>query len=98
MVQSLAERVPRLFGKLDTDRGEIEHALEMAFPLLKFVFKPKEFRIVPVMAGAIDFAKCQEVAAALATFANNTTLFVTLLGYHIQEGSVRLLHDGSPPH
>jgi AmmeMemoRadiSam system protein B len=76
VVHGLVDRFPDLFAKLDAETAAIEHSLEMEFPLLKFVFKEKAFRMAPIMVGRIGFDKCREVAAALSPFADERTLFV----------------------
>ncbi|OHT12309.1 Protein MEMO1 [Tritrichomonas foetus] len=76
MVTSLLTNHPSLFEKLDIDTAEIEHSLEMEFPLLKFIFKDKDFSIVPIMVGHVGYQKCAEIAAALEPFADERTLFV----------------------
>jgi AmmeMemoRadiSam system protein B len=75
-VAALLAEHPKLFEKLDRRTAEIEHSLEMEFPLLKFVFQAAPFKIVPIMVGSIGPAKCCEVAAALKKFAEPRTLFV----------------------
>jgi AmmeMemoRadiSam system protein B len=73
---ALVTEHPRLFEKLDVRTAEIEHSLEMEFPLLKFIFQAKPFQIVPIMIGSIGPDKCREVAAALQKFVEPRTLFV----------------------
>jgi AmmeMemoRadiSam system protein B len=72
----LVREHPGLFEALDPRTAEIEHSLEMEFPLLKFAFGAKPFTIVPIMVGSIDPGKCREVAAALRKYADARTLFV----------------------
>jgi AmmeMemoRadiSam system protein B len=74
--QALVTEHPNLFSRLDIRTAEIEHSLEMEFLLLKFIFKTKPFKIVPIMVGSIGPDKCGEVASALARFVDPRTLFV----------------------
>jgi AmmeMemoRadiSam system protein B len=76
VVAELVGSFPRLFEKLDLKTAEIEHSLEMEFPILKFIFREKTFQMIPIMIGGIDFEKCGEVAAALSAYADRRTLFV----------------------
>jgi AmmeMemoRadiSam system protein B len=76
MVDTLINNHPNLFAKLALRQAELEHSLEMEFPILKFIFKEKPFTIVPIMVGSIGAEKSAEVAAALRPFADQRTLFV----------------------
>jgi AmmeMemoRadiSam system protein B len=76
MIATLLGSHPGLFSKLDIDTAEIEHSLEMEFPLLKFIFRQKPFTLVPIMIGRISAAKSAEIAAALAPFVDPRTLLV----------------------
>jgi AmmeMemoRadiSam system protein B len=76
MVEALVKNHRDMFVKLALREAEIEHSLEMEFPLLKFVFGDKPFKIVPIMVGSIGAAKSAQVAAALEPFADPRTLFV----------------------
>lgn len=65
LAQTLLKKYSNLFEKLDIPTAEVEHSMEMEFPLLKYIFKDKPFKIVPIMVGSIKNEKCTEVAAAL---------------------------------
>jgi AmmeMemoRadiSam system protein B len=74
--ETLVRDFPSLFTRLDIETAAVEHSLEMEFPLLKFVFGDKRFKIVPIMVGCIGPARCRDVADALAQFVEPRTLFV----------------------
>lgn len=76
IVKHLTEKYPKLFEKLDIETAEIEHSLEMEFPQIKYVFKDKQFKMVPIMVGHITPEKCAEVARALNEVSNERTLVV----------------------
>lgn len=68
---------PDMFKAVEPKVMEIDHSLEMQFPLLKYIFKEKKFTLVPFMVPSIKFSKCAELAAALKEFADDPkTLFV----------------------
>jgi AmmeMemoRadiSam system protein B len=75
-VNTLIKDFPHLFSRLDVKTSEIEHSLEMEFPLLKFIFQTKPFQMIPIMVGGIETEECREVAAALSKYADRRTLFV----------------------
>lgn len=64
----LTTTYPSLFKKLDIETASEEHSMEMEFPLLKFVFKDKPFKIVPIMVGQLSFEACQSTANAISQF------------------------------
>ena len=76
MADELISKHPKMFKKLDIQTSENEHSLEMEFPLLKFIFKSKEFKIVPIMVGHVGPEKCRELAEALEPFYDKRTLLV----------------------
>ncbi|KAK8894499.1 hypothetical protein M9Y10_022933 [Tritrichomonas musculus] len=77
MADELTTKHPDYFEKLDIQTAEIEHSLEMEFPLLKFIFKQKPFSIVPIMVGRINPETCASIAELLRPYYNNNrTLFV----------------------
>ncbi|KAH0790680.1 Protein MEMO1 [Histomonas meleagridis] len=77
VAKNLTTKYPSLFKKLDIKTAEIEHSMEMEFPLLKYIFKDIEFSIVPIMVGHISFDVCKSVAEALQEYAADPrTLFV----------------------
>lgn len=75
--QELLNNYPKLFKKLDRSTASNEHSLEMEFPLLKFVFKSKPFKIIPIMVGSLSYQACKDVAEALSQYVDDSrTLFV----------------------
>lgn len=76
IIAHLTGKHKRLFEKLDTETAEIEHSLEMEFPQIKYIFKSKPFKLVPIMVGHITPEKCAEVARALNEVCNDRTLIV----------------------
>jgi AmmeMemoRadiSam system protein B len=72
----LLSAYPKLFQKLATRTAEIEHSMEMEFPLLKYVFGEVPFKIVPIMVGSINSATAARIAAALKEVTTNRTLYV----------------------
>lgn len=74
--QNLVNNYPKLFSFLSPDKASIEHSMEMEFPLLKFIFKEKPFKIIPIMIGSIEPSKCAQVAEALSPLLTPSTLFV----------------------
>ena len=76
IVNALLTNHPNLFEKLDIPTAELEHSLEMEFPLLKYMFKDKPFTIVPIMVGRITPEKAAEVAQALNGVFDDRTLLV----------------------
>lgn len=65
---TLTSKYPKLFKKLDCETASIEHSMEMEFPLLKYVFKNKPFKVVPIMIGQLSFDACTATAEALSEF------------------------------
>jgi AmmeMemoRadiSam system protein B len=72
----LLTNFPKLFKKLDCRKAEIEHSMEMEFPLLKYVFGDTPFKIVPIMVGSINLDISKQIAEALQTVTTNRTLYV----------------------
>lgn len=75
--QYLLNNYPKLFKKLGRSTAEVEHSLEMEFPLLKYLFKSKPFKIIPIMVGSLTYQQCKDVSEALSQYKNDPkTLFV----------------------
>ncbi|KAH0794033.1 Protein MEMO1 [Histomonas meleagridis] len=69
-IEKLLSSNGNLFKKLDRATAEKEHSLEMECPLLKYIFKNKQFSIIPIMIGDISPEAIQNVAEALAPIVN----------------------------
>ncbi|OHT13043.1 Protein MEMO1 [Tritrichomonas foetus] len=77
VAEHLLNKFPSLFKKLDCRTAEIEHSLEIEFPILKYIFREKPFTLVPIMVGSISYKMCEKVAEALSEYASDPrTLFV----------------------
>lgn len=76
-VDKLTTSHRKLFKKLDARLASVEHSLEMEFPILKFIFKRKDFTIVPILTGILDNNLVSSIAGALRELAmDERTLFV----------------------
>ena len=76
IVSTLLSKHGDLFEKLDLETAELEHSLEMEFPLLRYIFKDKKFTIVPIMCGRMSPEKAAAVASALGEVTDDRTLLV----------------------
>lgn len=76
-ISKLKQNFSNLFSVMPPSIASKEHSLEMEFPLLKYIFKDRQFTIVPIIIGQVSPSTCVQIASALASlFEDKNTLFV----------------------
>jgi AmmeMemoRadiSam system protein B len=61
----LTSTFSNLFQFLELPKAELEHSLEMMFPLIDYIFQGKEILVLPIMIGSLDKQKVESVSDAL---------------------------------
>ena len=75
--QELLNNYHLLFKKLNLIAAEKEHSLEMQFPLIKYIFKDRQVKIVPIMVGSLTYDDIKRVSKAFKKYSDDPrTLFI----------------------
>ena len=77
-VDRLTTDHPKLFKKLDAKLASVEHSVEMEFPILKFIFGEKDFKIVPILIGLVDEKLISSIAGALRELADDERILFVI--------------------
>lgn len=77
LCRKLCEELPETFKLTSKDVDDAEHSLEMQYPLVKWVFKDRRIKIVPIIIGSLSETTSGEIGPVLQPYIMaDRTLFI----------------------
>ena len=80
------------FGTMKPSVDEEEHSIELQIPYVCHVMKGKQFKIVPILVGALDTKKEAQFGTLLAPFLDDPANFFASSGTHHPGGGPPAAH------